>query len=36
MTAGADLSHIDIWLFDLDNTLYPPEDGVHGARSRRK
>jgi putative hydrolase of the HAD superfamily len=21
----ADLSHIDIWLFDLDNTLYPPE-----------
>ena len=22
---SADLSHIDIWLFDLDNTLYPPE-----------
>jgi putative hydrolase of the HAD superfamily len=21
----ADLSHIDTWLFDLDNTLYPPE-----------
>ncbi|HVY34066.1 MAG TPA: pyrimidine 5'-nucleotidase [Caulobacteraceae bacterium] len=21
----ADLTHIDIWLFDLDNTLYPPE-----------
>lgn len=21
----ADLRHIDIWLFDLDNTLYPPE-----------
>lgn len=20
----ADLSHIDIWIFDLDNTLYPP------------
>jgi len=23
--SGADLSHIDTWLFDLDNTLYPPE-----------
>ena len=23
--AGADLRHIDTWLFDLDNTLYPPE-----------
>jgi len=22
---GADLAHIDTWLFDLDNTLYPPE-----------
>jgi putative hydrolase of the HAD superfamily len=21
----ADLAHIDTWLFDLDNTLYPPE-----------
>lgn len=21
----ADLTHIDTWLFDLDNTLYPPE-----------
>jgi len=21
----ADLTHIDVWLFDLDNTLYPPE-----------
>ena len=21
----ADLRHIDVWLFDLDNTLYPPE-----------
>ena len=20
----ADLSHVDIWIFDLDNTLYPP------------
>jgi putative hydrolase of the HAD superfamily len=23
----ADLSHIDTWLFDLDNTLYPVESG---------
>jgi putative hydrolase of the HAD superfamily len=23
----ADLSHIDTWLFDLDNTLYPEESG---------
>jgi putative hydrolase of the HAD superfamily len=22
---GADLRHVDTWLFDLDNTLYPPE-----------
>jgi putative hydrolase of the HAD superfamily len=22
---GVDLRHIDIWLFDLDNTLYPPD-----------
>ncbi len=26
--AKADLRHIDTWLFDLDNTLYPPEAGV--------
>lgn len=25
MTSRPDLSHIDTWLFDLDNTLYPPE-----------
>jgi putative hydrolase of the HAD superfamily len=24
---SADLSHIDTWLFDLDNTLYPEESG---------
>ena len=24
---GADLRHVDTWLFDLDNTLYPAEDG---------
>lgn len=22
---GADLRHVEVWLFDLDNTLYPPE-----------
>ena len=22
-----DLSHIDAWIFDLDDTLYPPEQG---------
>ena len=25
---GADLRHIDSWLFDLDNTLYPLESGL--------
>jgi putative hydrolase of the HAD superfamily len=25
---GADLRHIDTWLFDLDNTLYPLESGL--------
>jgi putative hydrolase of the HAD superfamily len=26
MSAGApDLTHVDTWIFDLDNTLYPPE-----------
>lgn len=23
--AGADLRHVETWIFDLDNTLYPPE-----------
>jgi putative hydrolase of the HAD superfamily len=27
MTISADLSAIDTWLFDLDNTLYPEESG---------
>ena len=27
---GADLRHIDVWLFDLDNTLYPPETEFMG------
>lgn len=25
-----DLSHIESWVFDLDDTLYPPEQGVLG------
>ena len=25
MTGSADLAHVDTWIFDLDNTLYPPE-----------
>jgi putative hydrolase of the HAD superfamily len=31
----ADLSHIDAWLFDLDNTLYPEESEVMALVSRR-
>ena len=27
MTGPADLRHVDTWLFDLDNTLYPVESG---------
>lgn len=32
MSAGqiADLSHVDTWLFDLDNTLYPASTGFMG------
>lgn len=26
--SGADLSHVDTWLFDLDDTLYPAESGL--------
>lgn len=25
---GTDLRHIDTWLFDLDNTLYPEAAGL--------
>ena len=25
--SSADLTHVDTWLFDLDNTLYPPSTG---------
>jgi putative hydrolase of the HAD superfamily len=28
LSAGADLRHIDVWLFDLDDTLYPHDNGV--------
>ena len=34
MTA-ADLTHIDTWLFDLDNTLYPVQSGFMGEIERR-
>ena len=27
---AVDLSHVDTWLFDLDNTLYPVESGFMG------
>jgi putative hydrolase of the HAD superfamily len=30
-----DLSHIDTWLFDLDNTLYPAESGFMGEIEKR-
>jgi putative hydrolase of the HAD superfamily len=26
--SGADLRHVETWLFDLDNTLYPRESGL--------
>jgi putative hydrolase of the HAD superfamily len=31
----ADLRHIDTWLFDLDNTLYPVESGFMGQIEQR-
>jgi len=33
--SGADLTHVDTWLFDLDNTLYPVESGFMGEIERR-
>jgi len=33
--SGADLRHIDTWLFDLDNTLYPAESGFMGEIEKR-
>lgn len=32
---SADLRHIDTWLFDLDNTLYPEESGFMGSVEAR-
>ncbi len=32
---GADLRHVDTWLFDLDNTLYPLESGLAARMSPR-
>jgi putative hydrolase of the HAD superfamily len=34
-SAGADLRHVAVWLFDLDNTLYPPETEFMGLIERR-
>jgi putative hydrolase of the HAD superfamily len=33
--SGVDLSHVDTWLFDLDNTLYPLETGLGADISER-
>jgi putative hydrolase of the HAD superfamily len=32
---GADLRHVETWLFDLDNTLYPLESGLAARMSPR-
>jgi putative hydrolase of the HAD superfamily len=32
---SADLRHVDTWLFDLDNTLYPLESGLAGLMEPR-
>ncbi len=33
--AGADLRHIRVWLFDLDNTLYPVGNAFMAAIEQR-
>jgi putative hydrolase of the HAD superfamily len=33
--AAADLTHVDTWIFDLDNTLYPAESGFMGQVEQR-
>jgi putative hydrolase of the HAD superfamily len=33
--SGADLRHVDTWLFDLDNTLYPMDSGLGAQLSPR-
>jgi putative hydrolase of the HAD superfamily len=35
MTPAPDLSHIETWIFDLDDTLYPPEAEVMALVSRK-
>ena len=34
-TGGADLRHVDTWLFDLDNTLYPMGGAVQSQMDER-
>ena len=34
-SGGADLRHVETWLFDLDNTLYPLESGLAARMSPR-
>ncbi len=31
----ADLSHVTAWIFDMDDTLYPPEQGLMGLVQKR-
>ena len=33
--SGADLAHIDTWIFDLDNTLYPSSSRLFDQVSHR-
>jgi putative hydrolase of the HAD superfamily len=33
--ASPDLRHVEVWLFDLDNTLYPPETEFMGLIEKR-
>ncbi|MFL5295340.1 MAG: pyrimidine 5'-nucleotidase [Phenylobacterium sp.] len=35
MSQAADLRHVDTWLFDLDNTLYPADSGFMGEIEKR-
>ena len=35
MVPAADFDHVDAWVFDLDNTLYPHECGLFGEVDRR-
>ena len=35
MSQAADLTHVDTWLFDLDNTLYPLDSGMAQEIDRR-